>query len=66
MPGRGQGREKSEKNFLHSCRLTNHPLRKEVTMFTDFEVIHTYTHAQAIEDGVLVDVSDLARQAGFT
>ena len=30
-----------------------------------FEVIHAYTRAQAIEDGVLVDVSDLAREAGF-
>ena len=28
-------------------------------------VIHTYTRAQAIEDGVLVDVSDTAREAGF-
>ena len=29
------------------------------------EVIHSYTRAQAIEDGVLVDVSETARQAGF-
>jgi len=29
------------------------------------EVIHTYTRAQAIADGVLVDVSDTAREAGF-
>jgi len=29
------------------------------------EVIHTYTRAQAIEDGVLVDVSEMAREAGF-
>jgi len=28
-------------------------------------VIHTYTRAQAIEDGVLIDVSEMARQAGF-
>lgn len=27
-------------------------------------VIHAYTRAQAIEDGVLVDLSDLAREAG--
>lgn len=27
--------------------------------------IHTYTRAQAIEDGVLVDVSETAREAGF-
>lgn len=30
------------------------------------EVIHSYTRAQAIEDGTLVDVSELAREAGFT
>ncbi|WJW74675.1 hypothetical protein QVG61_09195 [Thiohalobacter sp. IOR34] len=29
------------------------------------EVIHAYTRAQAIEDGVLVDVSETAREAGF-
>jgi hypothetical protein len=29
------------------------------------EVIHTYTRAQAIEDGYLVDVSETAREAGF-
>ena len=28
--------------------------------------ISTYTRAQAIEDGILVDVSDTAREAGFT
>lgn len=28
-------------------------------------VIHTYTRAQAIEDGVLIDVSEMAREAGF-
>lgn len=35
-------------------------------MFTDSDVIHRYTRAQAIEDGVLVNVSGLAREAGFT
>lgn len=29
------------------------------------EVIHSYTRAQALEDGALVDVSDTAREAGF-
>ena len=29
------------------------------------EVIYTYSRAQAIEDGVLVDVSETAREAGF-
>jgi len=28
-------------------------------------VIYSYTRAQALEDGVLVDVSDLAKEAGF-
>jgi hypothetical protein len=30
-----------------------------------FEVIHSYTRAQAIEDGVLVDLTQLAWEAGF-
>ena len=29
------------------------------------EVIYAYTRAQAIEDGVLIDVSTVAREAGF-
>jgi hypothetical protein len=29
------------------------------------DVIHSYTRAQAIEDGSLIDVTDTARQAGF-
>lgn len=30
------------------------------------ELIHAYTRAQAIADGILVDVSSTAREAGFT
>jgi hypothetical protein len=30
----------------------------------EWEVIHSYSRAQAIEDGVLVDVSEVAREAG--
>jgi len=29
------------------------------------DIIFSYTRAQAIEDGVLVDVSELAREASF-
>jgi len=29
------------------------------------DVIYAYTRAQAIEDGVLVDVAEIAREAGF-
>ena len=29
------------------------------------EAIHTYSRAQAIEDGVLVDVTETAKEAGF-
>ena len=29
------------------------------------EIIHAYTRAQALEDGVLIDLTDLAREAGF-
>jgi hypothetical protein len=31
----------------------------------DFEVFSVYTRAQALADGVLIDVSDLAKEAGF-
>jgi len=34
-------------------------------LFTAEDVISTYTRAQAIEDGVLVDVTITAREAGF-
>lgn len=37
---------------------TNHP-------FEDFEVISTYSRKEAIEDGVLVDVSGHAKELGF-
>lgn len=30
------------------------------------EPIHTYTRAEALADGVLVDVTETAREAGFT
>lgn len=33
--------------------------------WADAEVIHTYTRAQGIADGVLVDVTETAREAGF-
>ena len=33
--------------------------------FAGWDVIHTYSRAQAIEDGTLVDVSEMAKQAGF-
>lgn len=35
------------------------------TLFADAEVIHSYTRAQALSDGVLVDISETAREAGF-
>ena len=34
--------------------------------FTDADVIHRYTRAEAIRDGMLVDVSKPAREAGFS
>jgi len=32
---------------------------------SDYEVIYAYTRAQALSDGILVDVSALAREASF-
>jgi hypothetical protein len=34
-------------------------------MFEDADPIHRYTRADAIRDGVLIDVSGTAREAGF-
>ena len=34
-------------------------------LFTEADLIHVYTRAQAIADGVLIDVSIMAREAGF-
>ncbi|MCE9563538.1 MAG: hypothetical protein K8U57_15970 [Planctomycetes bacterium] len=34
-------------------------------MFENAEVIHSYTRANALADGVLVDVSETAREAGI-
>ncbi len=34
-------------------------------MFAEDDLIYSYTRAQAIKDGVLIDVSEMARGAGF-
>jgi hypothetical protein len=34
-------------------------------MFEDAELIHPYSRADALRDGVLIDVSELAKDAGF-
>lgn len=34
--------------------------------FEDMPVIHRYTRKQAIEDGVLIDLTEWAKQTGFT
>ena len=31
----------------------------------DFQIIHTYTRSQAIDDGVLIDVTKMAKEAGI-
>jgi hypothetical protein len=38
---------------------------QQAGLFDDAEIISVYTRAQAIEDGTLVDVSEMAREAGF-
>jgi hypothetical protein len=34
-------------------------------LFKDAKIISSYTRSQALEDGVLIDVSETAREAGF-
>ncbi|TDR35831.1 hypothetical protein DFR29_13318 [Tahibacter aquaticus] len=35
-------------------------------MFTNDDVIHTYTRREALDDGVLMDAGAMAQEAGFT
>ena len=35
------------------------------SFFSDADIISVYTRADALEDGALVDASDLAKEAGF-
>jgi hypothetical protein len=35
-------------------------------MFEESDLVHRYTRAQAVEDGVLIDVSTVASEAGIT
>jgi len=39
--------------------------KDDTESFPEFDLIHSYTRQQAIEDGVLVDVTETAREAGF-
>lgn len=41
------------------------PAAPQPGFWDDVEVIHSYSRADAIRDGVLVDVSELAAEAGF-
>ncbi len=41
-------------------------IKADADFFTDADLIYRYTRAQALEDGVLVDVSATAHEAGFT
>jgi Family of unknown function (DUF6573) len=38
---------------------------EENTMFDERDLIHRYTRADALRDGVLIDVTQAAQEAGF-
>jgi hypothetical protein len=38
---------------------------KEMNKMDENEIIYSYTRKQAIDDGVLIDVTELAKEAGF-
>ena len=40
-------------------------LPRDTTMFDPEDVVHRYTRADALRDGVLIDVSAVAREAGI-
>lgn len=68
----GQGVEFPDAHFQASQRyhLTEQQDRELVALYNtaeldSFEIISLYTRAQAIADGFLVDVSDMAKEAGF-
>src|SRR5262249_18259243 len=44
---------------MHTLHAKEHP------MFENTDLIHQYTRADALRDGVLVDVSATAKEAGF-
>ena len=44
---------------------SNEPNNNQQNAPNDFEVIYQYTRAQALADGVLVDLSEWARETGF-
>ena len=41
-------------------------MQEHESLFTEADLIHSYTRQEAILDGVLVDVSETAREAGIT
>lgn len=43
----------------------NEQEKESAGLWGDAEIISIYTRAQALEDGVLVDITELAREAGF-
>jgi len=48
-----------------ACKTTKNTMQAETLTGIFGPPIHTYSRAQAIEDGLLVDVSTTAREAGF-
>jgi hypothetical protein len=42
-----------------------HPERRGQAIFDESDLIHTYSRAQALADGVLIDVSETAREVGI-
>ena len=58
------GRLKAKAN-IEEKEMYGHPQAVETMAEIFGEAISTYTRAQAIEDGVLVDVTETAREAGF-
>jgi hypothetical protein len=39
-------------------------MNEQKSLFDGVDVIHSYSRAQAIDDGVLIDASEIAREAG--
>ena len=49
----------------HAVANTHYLLIRLLEIYMQYDFIYTYTRQQALDDGVLIDASSMAKQAGF-
>ena len=65
MPDTTTTQERTAPENQHGAQGKETPMAAMPDPFDNVDVIYTYSRAQAISDGTLVDVSETAREAGF-